>query len=201
MRIIGGKYKRKLLVSPVGKETTRPTSDRVKENLFNILAPEISGAIVLDLFAGSGALGIEALSRGAIQCAFVEQSKETSQYLRKNLSNCKLEPEQFLVSEKNVSEFLGICARKESLHFPKNFLENFAASTNIIFADPPYASGWYNEALEQIETSGLCAPGALLVIEMAASREPLPNATGNWTLEDTRKYGHTRLEFWRRTTE
>lgn len=189
MRVIAGLYKRRLLEAPSGTEITRPTSDRVKESLFNILAPEIEGASVLDLFAGSGALGIEALSRGAKHVTFVESNKLALTSIHKNLASLKIPAEEFSIIPKNVEDFLTSI---------KKIKETF----DIIFADPPYNSNWLREGLQTIENSGYCAENCLFVFERPSKhRKDQPeelNIPQNWSLQDVRKYGKTQLEFWRR---
>lgn len=193
MRVIAGKYKRRPLQISPDSSVTRPTSDRVKENTFNILAPFISDAIVLDLFAGSGALGIEALSRGAKHCLFVEKDEQAQKYLLLNLKNLSIPPSDYTVIRCDVVDFL---------KNPSNFLEKnlyrdiFAASISLIIADPPYASDWYNQALESVTHSDLCSPQCVFVLELPKGKQV--KSFLKWKCGDERSYGSTQLQFWER---
>lgn len=195
MRVIAGKYRRRALEAPEGTELTRPTSDRVKESVFNILAPHLDGAIALDLFAGSGALGIEALSRGAAHAIFVEKNPKALAVLKRNLEAIKAPPDTFTVVPADVDEFL---MRPNAFMRAKSAHESFAASINLVLADPPYALGWYDGAIPRFEASGLCASDCLAVFEMSHGRQlPLP-PDAPWERIDERTYGKTRLELWQR---
>ena len=195
MRIIAGKYRRRNIATTPGTDVTRPTSDRVRESVFNIIASEIPGAIVVDIFAGSGALGIEALSRGAQRVAFVECDARALACIRANLRDLGVPAEQAVVVQADAAEFL---RRPAAFLADGAFAANFAASTTLIFADPPYDSAWYDVAVELVEGSGLCAAEALAVVEMGQGREMPDAADAPWGREDERKYGKTRVEFWRR---
>lgn len=198
MRVIAGKYKRRNLQAPPGTEITRPTGDRVKESLFNIIASDLSDAIVLDLFSGSGALGIEALSRGAALVIFVESNKEALKFLKLNLSTLEISPKNVVIVESEVEKFLqnpGYFLRGSIL------AEQFAASINLIFADPPYASSWYDQAITGFAKSGLCADGCKAIIEMSQTRALDPHTPdAYWLRIDDRKYGKTKIEVWEFTT-
>ena len=127
MRIIAGKYRGRRLKSPP-THRTRPTSDRLRETLFNVLAPRIQGSRFLDLCAGTGAVGIEALSRGAKHVAFVDESRKMCALIEENLSALKIDDHQFEIMTAEASEFLRRCAKKESQLF------------DLIYFDPPYAA-------------------------------------------------------------
>lgn len=192
MRVIAGKYKRRLLKTLPGTEVTRPTSDRVKESLFNMLAPDISGAIVWDLFAGSGALGIEALSRGAAHVTFVEESPAAQKMIVENLKTLSVPPESYSVVLLGVDEFLARQARTRD-----QIPANRAASVSVVLADPPYHSAWYDGALEALAASGSCCSECLVVLEMKSDRVIPPPNGELWALEDERRYGIAQLQFWR----
>src|SRR5215472_11221821 len=135
MRVIAGTYRSRTLEAPPGL-ATRPTSDRLRETLFNVLAPRIQGARFLDLYAGSGAVGIEALSRGASQAVFVERAAGALKVLRSNLARLGL--------EKGVRVVPGSVA---------GFLRNVEGVTHfdVVFMDPPYdAAGEYAAVLESL---------------------------------------------------
>ena len=125
MRIIGGRLKGRRLTGVRGQ--IRPTADRVREAIFNILGPEVPGSLVLDLFAGTGALGIEALSRGAQAAVFVENHSTSLQVLRRNVDQCALS---------EVSRVLPLATEKA---LPK--LAAAGAQFSLIFLDPPYGRG------------------------------------------------------------
>lgn len=186
MRIIAGKYKRKPITTPPGKDVTRPTSDRVKENIFNILQNKIAQAVVLDLFSGSGALGLECLSRWAQKVIFVEENADAIQCIKENLLSLKT-VENYEINHCKVSDFLK--SKKNSIHLK--------ATVDLIFADPPYNSNWYSVALKEIEASGFCKKECMVVLEMPVDLEVTENLElANWTLLNNRKYGKTKVEFW-----
>lgn len=170
MRVISGKIRGKKLYALEG-DSTRPTTDRVKENIFNMIMPYIHGAKVLDLFAGSGALGIEALSRGAESCDFIENNRDALGIVKKNLDE---------------TPFNGF------VHFTDfdAFLANADKVYDIIFLDPPYKAGYYSKALEVIKKRNLLSENGVIVIERdSADREEI---IGFEVLKD-RRYGHTSV--------
>jgi 16S rRNA (guanine966-N2)-methyltransferase len=153
VRVIAGKFKNRRLKTLVGT-TTRPTSDRLKESLFNVLRDRIQGAIFLDAFAGSGSVGIEALSRGAKFAAFIEMSPQAGKLILENLTNLKT------LSEK---DFFLVClkadrALKRLSQMPNKF--------DIVFIDPPY-SDWneYPRFFEQLQESQLLSERAIVIAE------------------------------------
>ncbi len=183
MRIIAGSAGGIPLKTPGA--LTRPTADRVKESLFASLGTLLSGAKVLDLYAGSGSLGIEALSRGAVSALFVEQERKACEVIQANLDKARLEGGR--VRSAPVVKFLRAQQGRD---------EGF----DLIFADPPYAK---NEAAEQelLNLVGnqhlldLLAERGVLILETLASVE-LPESLGeNWEVRDERRYGETRVSF------
>jgi len=150
MRIISGTARGRRLRAVRGRET-RPTSDRVKETLFNILGDRVVDASFLDLFAGSGDVGIEALSRGAERAVFVESSRRAAQVIRENLASCGISS-GYLVLCKTVASALTL-------------LEGRGERFDLIFLDPPYASTLAAETLEKISQGTLLRPGGLVVAE------------------------------------
>lgn len=176
MRIISGRWKGKKLVAPPG-DATRPTSDRARQALFDMLwhAPWagrdlVDGAHVLDAFAGTGALGLEAMSRGATGATFLEKDRAALAALRANIANCGAEA-QVVAGE----------ATK-----PPRPLQ----AASLVFLDPPYGSGLLTPALEALDAAGWFAPGALICTELGA-RDPVPE-TRFETLAD-RSHGKARL--------
>lgn len=144
MRIIAGKYRGRRLKSP-GSLATRPTSDRLRETLFNILAPRIEGARFLDLCAGTGAVGIEALSRGAAQVTFVDQSRKMVALIKENCESLNIESGAMMLVTAPASDFLRRQAKAAGPPF------------DIVFFDPPYAMdyGLLNHARGLLEGEGL----------------------------------------------
>ncbi len=188
IRIVAGKYRRQLLDCAPGTDLTRPTSDRVRENLFNILQSDVVDSRVLDLFSGTGALGIEALSRGASYCCFVEKSPEAAGFLRRNLERLGVEPQLFRIVCADVDDVLSSVSR-------------FGIESNgfdLVLADPPYQSDWYNRALEQLLSSSVVSKNCTLVIEMSRYTEVIAPEVQNMaiTLRVQRDYGKTRIQIW-----
>ena len=182
MRITGGIYRSRALKAPKGS-LTRPTSDRVREALFSILGPRAGAGSVLDLYAGTGALGLEALSRGASSVVFVERSKEALAALHANVES--------LGAQTRV-RVLAASVERAAVRLER---ERF----DLVFADPPYAdikSGLAKSALEALFVPLLGHEG-MLALEHA-SRDPPPVLAG-LTLDDSRAYGDTALSFYLRT--
>lgn len=156
MQVVAGSARRILLKTPPGL-STRPTSNRIKETLFNILQPRIQGARFLDLFAGSGAMGIEALSRGAVEAVFVEKSRPVCAIIEDNLARTHLKEKARLLQ----SDVLGALRR----------LEGENRQFDIVFMDPPYDSGCEEAVLEILTEGGLLAPEALIICEVRMDRK------------------------------
>jgi 16S rRNA (guanine966-N2)-methyltransferase len=188
MRITGGTFRSRAISSPRGDET-RPTSDRVREALFSILTsradgPALEGARVLDLYAGTGALGLEALSRGAAQVVFVERRRETLTALRANIASLGVEKETRVIS-RSVESVMGEAVGD-------------LGAFDVIFADPPYAdvqSGAAPRTLDRILGAGALAAGGLFVLEHA-SKTSSPTLK-SVTCLDFRRYGDTQITFYR----
>lgn len=186
MRIIGGTLKGRTLRAPDG-QGTRPTSDRARESLFNILAhadwaPALEGARVIDAFAGSGSLGFEALSRGAAFCLFVETEAAARGCIRDNVEAFQLFGNTRI--HRRSATDLG----------PKP--AGVGAPFNLVFLDPPYRMGLVTPALDQLASGHWLAPDALVVAE-TGSDEPELVAPG-WDVIDSRVYGAARVSFLRR---
>ncbi len=184
MRVISGQCKGKRLFSVKGLNL-RPTSDRVKEAIFDILQNQIEGREVLDLFAGTGALGIEALSRGARRAVFVESSPRCLTALRKNIEECRFQDRAQVLAREVKSGIKILEAKGESFQF--------------IFLDPPYEKGFALKTLKALAVSPIVSSDTLIVAEHAVSEEissipPLQRV-------DARKYGGTRVSFFRTQKE
>ncbi|MDE7306464.1 MAG: 16S rRNA (guanine(966)-N(2))-methyltransferase RsmD [Clostridia bacterium] len=175
MRIISGKF-RGLNLVPVNCGGVRPTADRVKESLFNILSAEIAGARVLDLFCGSGNLGIESLSRGADFVHFNDLSKDSLAVLKKNLARVKCD--NYAVTNADFSACLSRV---------KPF--------DIIFLDPPYKEEYGVEALKIISKGNILNDGGIAVYERDKS---FSDKIERLELIDERKYGRTYLSFFKK---
>ncbi|HET8636677.1 MAG TPA: 16S rRNA (guanine(966)-N(2))-methyltransferase RsmD [Acidobacteriaceae bacterium] len=153
MRVIAGEFRSRPLAAPKGRDT-RPTSDRLRETLFNVLAPRIPGAVFLDLYAGSGAVGIEALSRGAAEAIFVENAEPALRAIRANLSSLGIRG--------------GYALESRSVAAALKRLAGSGRAVNLAFLDPPYGeSGEYESTLNLLggECRNLLAPDAVVVAE------------------------------------
>lgn len=190
MRIIGGLAKGRKLFCPKGLNT-RPAQDKIREAVFNILAQVVEGSIVLDLFAGTGALGIEALSRGARQCVFIERDVRALQAVQKNLKLTGL-------------AYRGIVIKGDVLKcLPK--LREMGAQFGLIFVDPPYAlwerpkerEGLFDLLSALSGEPVLLEPQVILVLRYRTHKVELPENLGSLHLFDRRSYGDTTLAFWR----
>ncbi|KZL94443.1 16S rRNA (guanine(966)-N(2))-methyltransferase RsmD [Clostridium magnum] len=182
MRIIAGLARGRKIMSPVGAGTTRPTLDRVKEAMFNIIQNRVYGATVLDVFAGTGSLGLEAASRGAKECYLVDRSNETYPFLAKNIENLKF---QEICKSFNMDSYKA--------------LEEFSKKNivfDLIFIDPPYMKNMIPLAIEIIEKEGLLDINGLIVTKID-SQEEIYQGTDKIILKDSRRYGNTTVCFYR----
>jgi 16S rRNA (guanine(966)-N(2))-methyltransferase RsmD len=176
LRVIAGKWRSRPLRVPKGR-TVRPTADRVREAVFDILGDRVAGAVVLDLFAGSGALGLEALSRGAKSAVLVESDPAAFAVLKKNAESLgAAEADALLMDYRRAVPLL----RRRGLRF------------SLVFFDPPYAKGMAEGAAEAVGRAGLLLPGAAAVVEDAA-RAPEGRFPGDWSRSVSRRYGDTRV--------
>jgi 16S rRNA (guanine966-N2)-methyltransferase len=189
LRIIAGKWKNRKLQTLPDDKVTRPTADRVRESVFNILQSTIPGAHVLDLFSGTGALGLEALSRGAASAVFVESNPIAVKLIRQNINTLDVPAGQATVVQADATLVLQQPDRWQ--------LHEFAAQ--VIFADPPYASNWYERALDEVGNSELCSKNCTLCLEMNGYTELVPHIEQLWEKQSRRIYGKTAVEFWTRT--
>jgi 16S rRNA (guanine966-N2)-methyltransferase len=182
MRIIGGRWRGRRIEAPPEKDLRiRPTSDRVRENLFNILLSRFAGSLagvhVADICAGTGALGLEALSRGAKFCSFVEKEKAS-----------------LALIERNVTA-LGAQSLATLIAADVTRLPVARQASDIVFLDPPYGADFIIQVMELLVRQGWCAENALLCIEQPAG---LNLDAEVWLQEDCRTYGKTCLYFFRR---
>jgi 16S rRNA (guanine966-N2)-methyltransferase len=179
MRIISGTSKGRKLVTPKS-QFLRPTSDRVKESIFNILREEMEGKVVLDLFAGTGNLGIEALSRGAKKAIFVEKGRQALRLIQRNLNQFGLE-ERSKIIPKDAIRAIGI-------------LKQRGESFDLILMDPPYEKGLIQRTLMKLNSYPIYHKDSILVIEHDR-REPLSTVMDGWNLIRQRRIGDTLISF------
>lgn len=179
MRIISGTFKGRKLVAPRNLRI-RPTTDRVRESIFNILGAGVSGRCVLDLFAGTGAMGLEALSRGAVSALFIDRSREALNLIRRNLAALDLQG-RTRVLKWDIGRNLACLAQS-----PGQF--------DLAFLDPPYGRQLVMAALVHLKHSGSLTDNARLVIEHSPG-ETITPAEAGFGLEDQRRYGKTVVSF------
>ena len=183
MRVIAGNYRGRNLKSPPSLQV-RPTSDRLRETLFNVLAPRIQGARVLDLCAGSGAVGIEALSRNASRVTFVDRSRRMCALIASNLELCRIPEEESEV------------VQAEAIEFPRSAVRREKGTWSIVFFDPPYADD-YLGALELLgaHAKELLNKDGLLVVEHH-HKNRLPDEVGGLRRQRVLKQGDSALSFY-----
>ncbi len=182
LRVIGGEAGGRRLAIMRGR-ATRPTADRVRESLFNILGEKVIGAEVLDLFAGVGSLGIEALSRGARKAVFVDKKSGCARTIRRNLENLGFS-ERVEVYKKEANKAI-------------KFLAKRGRKFGLIFLDPPYGSDLAEATLQELTRSNIIDDEAVVVIEHYR-KKVIPQQVGNLKLIREYEYGDTKLSFYRR---
>lgn len=180
MRIVSGSFKGRRLASFRGMDI-RPTSDKVREAIFNILPREFPFRKVLDIFAGTGAMGLEAMSRGAVDAVFVDSGAEAVALIKKNMEACGAEARVF---------------KSDAIASLKKFSRN-SERFDLIIIDPPYATALLKDALEAIDSGGLLSPGGVIVAE-SSSKAALGADFRGLEVTDERRYGDTAVYFLRR---
>ena len=182
MRIIGGDAKGRRIYSPKNSKT-RPTSDGIKESLFNILQ-EVSGKSFLDLFAGCGNVGLEALSRGAAKVVFVEKNPVMVNAIKRNLLELGIN-NKYQILETEAAKGIKKLQRKG---------EKF----DFLFADPPYEKGFIREIFQYLGEGEMISSDGVAIFQHSV-REDIPGTlTGTFILTDQRRYGDTRISFFKR---
>ncbi|NVM20727.1 MAG: 16S rRNA (guanine(966)-N(2))-methyltransferase RsmD [Desulfobacterales bacterium] len=181
MRVIGGALKGKKLYPPSGL-AIRPTTDYLRESIFDILADCVEDAVVLDLFAGTGSLGIEALSRGAASAVFVDTRPQAIKTVARNISACGLQ-ERCTVVRRDVLRGL-------------NFLKSIGHAFDLVFIDPPYDQGFVERTLRLLGRAECTVEGASIVVEHSI-RETLPEKVARLNRADERRHGNTLVSFYR----
>jgi len=180
MRILGGKFKRRNIIVPSG---IRPVSLRVKKSCFDILKGEIQDKRVLDLFGGSGSLGIEALSQGAKEAIFLDSDRRCVAVIRKNLTSLGLSPQQKVILKDSASGIKDFSTYKERF--------------DIIFLDPPYHSGLLTKTLQLLEEYDIVSPSGYIVI-FCYTKDDFVQARRGFSLIIEKKYGQTLFLIYRR---
>ncbi|MCI5884176.1 MAG: 16S rRNA (guanine(966)-N(2))-methyltransferase RsmD [Clostridiales bacterium] len=173
MRVIAGTARRLPLIAPEGKDT-RPTTDRIKETLFNIIQNDVPGAMVLDLFSGSGAIGIEALSRGARQAYLVEFGKEPIRCIKSNLAKTHLEDKAVVLPVE--------------VTYAISKLEKQGITFDIIYADPPYRKGFEEKLAQLLGQSQIVKEDTLVIFESALETEVDYIDTNVFEVEKIKEY-------------
>ena len=181
MRIISGNRRGKKLYAFDGRQI-RPTTDRMREAIFNILSPLVREAVVLDLFAGTGAFGLEAISRGACSALFIDNHPDAIRLLNKNISACRMVEETRVV--------------KWDIARDLNCLKDVQPGFNLVFLDPPYSRDLVRPALLHLHESNAVQTDARIVIEHSID-EPLPHDLDGFSMEDRRKYGKSLVSFFK----
>jgi 16S rRNA (guanine(966)-N(2))-methyltransferase RsmD len=176
MRIVAGRFKGRRLKGPT-RDGLRPTSDSLRETLFNVIGPRVAGARVMDAFAGTGAVGLEALSRGAARATFVERDRSAAAVIRQNVAACGAETMSRVVQD----DVLRACRALDDGPF------------DIVFLDPPYDVGRLDEAVTA--ASGVTAPGGLLILEHSRRRDA-PDTAGRFVRSRTLVAGDSALSFY-----
>ncbi len=180
MRIITGEYRGRRLETPVGNDV-RPTTDKVKEALFNLIMADVPEAVVVDLFSGSGNLGLEALSRGASRCYFCDSSRDSIALIRRNVEYCR--------------------AQERSVIYTADYrkaLDKIREKVDVFLLDPPYRKGILPDCLARIEEAGLLAEDGVIVCEHGTD-EPMEDVIGGFEKFKERSYGSITLTIYSRT--
>ena len=170
MRIITGEYKGRRLETPKDN-SVRPTSDKVKEAIFSIIAFDVAESVCVDLFAGTGNLGLEALSRGAQRCYFGDKSRESIALVRRNVNSCGAQEKSIIL----LGEY-------------QKVLSSLKEQADLFFLDPPYRKGLMIDCIEKIAQGGLLRQNGLIVAEHSKD-EVLPDIISGFSKLKERKYG------------
>lgn len=183
MRIVAGEYRGRRLVAPKGRGV-RPTLEKVREAIFDSLGPRFTDARVLDLFAGSGAMGFEALSRGASHVVFVDAEERPVEAVRENARLLGVAVDRMTVLQMTAENALRRLSPRQD-------------AFDVVFVDPPYESGLYEQVLLALSMSGLVAPGGIVVVEHAR-RYAVDPVYGPMVMKKDRLYGDTGVAYFHR---
>lgn len=179
MRVIAGSLKGRKLRSPAD-DSVRPTSDKVKEAVFSMLMPYLSDSIVIDLFAGSGGLGLEALSRGAKRAYFVDKDRRSIALVRDNVKHCGVEDQSVIMCSDHASA-----------------INRIHEKADIVFLDPPYNAGLMTDCIKLLSASGTVPEGGLLIAEHSRD-EVLPEQIAGFVMIKEKRYGKTIVSVYER---
>ena len=179
LRIIGGELRGKKLYTIPGT-LIRPTAGRLRESIFNILSYQIKEAIVLDLFAGTGAFGIEALSRGAESAVFIDNNKTALSVVERNVQSCAVDNRSRIIRWNIVKNL--------------NCIKSIGSTFDLVFMDPPYNNGLIKPSLINLHASGSLGKEACIIVEHNYL-EPIPEISKQFELIDQRKYGKKLISF------
>lgn len=182
MRVITGEYRGRKLETPAGYDI-RPTSDKVKESIFNLLMGCIDDSVFCDLFAGTGSLGIEALSRGAERCYFCDKSRESIGIIKRNVQHCHAEEKSVILQG----------------DFTKG-LSRINEKVDVFFIDPPYGDSLYEKCLEMIENLDLLAVNGIIIAEHD-SQDQISEKVGGFVRVRRRRYGKTTVSIYRKEAD
>ncbi len=180
MRIVAGDFKGRKIETPLGNDI-RPTSEKVKEAIFSILHNDISGAVTADLFTGTGNLGLEALSRGAELCYFSDNTKESINITKRNISNCRAEEWSVVVSGGYER-----CLER---------IANDGVKVDIFFLDPPYEEGLYEDCFDRISEMKLLNSGGKIIAEHS-KKDRFPDFLSGFKKIKDRDYGAVTLSIY-----
>lgn len=184
MRIVAGSAKGRVLAAPKSDEVIRPTADRVRETIFNVLGQRCDGLSVLDLFAGTGALGLEAVSRGAIEAVLVDRGLEALELCRQNVATLEFE-DRVEIIRSSALEAIAALGRKKRVF-------------ELVFSDPPYALTAGLSVLEALGQAKIVSAGGVAVIEHGKN-EQLPERVGDFVRIDKRDFGTAIVTMFRLT--
>ena len=179
MRIITGEYRGRKLETPIGY-AVRPTSDKVKESIFNILMNDTYDAVFVDLFAGTGGLGLEALSRGARKCYFCDSSRDSIRLVKTNISKCGAQNKSVVVAGDFTKALSGL--REQA---------------DVFLIDPPYKDGLYEKCLSMIDSLDLLSDNGIIIAEHGV-RDEVPEETGCLVKVKEKRYGQVMLSIYRK---
>lgn len=182
MRIISGQYRGRKLESPIGREV-RPTTDKVKEAIFNLLMMDVPDSVCVDLFAGSGSLGLEALSRGASKCYFCDNSRDSIKLIRENINKCGAMENSVILA----GDFSKALARIDE-------------KIDIFLLDPPYREGLYINCLSEIDNADMLSRDGVIIAEHG-SKNQLPDEVGNLEKIRVKKYGTMSVSIYKNKVE
>ena len=184
MRIVAGSAKGRVLAAPKSDDVIRPTADRVRETLFNVLGQRCDGLTVLDLFAGTGALGLEAVSRGAIKAVLVDRGPEALELCRQNVAALKF-GDRVEILKASALEGIASLGKKKAVF-------------ELVFSDPPYALNAGVSVLEALQAAKIVSDGGVAVIEHGKD-EQLPERVGDFVRMDERDFGTAIVTMFRLT--